>query len=105
MIRIIFIFIKHWHLLCFSTPDFFLSFITFLSKANWYYISVIYSLLLSLCEQTERVADIMENLAPLYRRHYSSNLLTHMRNKHVEPTEPRPLIQHLVRKSKIFDFS
>ncbi|XP_050926722.1 protein Niban 1 isoform X2 [Lates calcarifer] len=44
---------------------------------------------------SERVADIMENLAPLYRRHYSSNLLTHMRNKHVEPTEPRPLIQHL----------
>ncbi|XP_022611517.1 protein Niban-like [Seriola dumerili] len=43
---------------------------------------------------SERIADMMENLAPLYRRHYGSNLLTHMRNKHMEPTEPRPLIQH-----------
>nr|XP_046263473.1 protein Niban 1-like isoform X2 [Scatophagus argus] len=43
---------------------------------------------------SELVVDIMETLAPLYRRHLSSNLLTHMRNKHMEPTEPRPLIQH-----------
>ncbi|XP_071360756.1 protein Niban 1-like [Trachinotus anak] len=43
---------------------------------------------------SEHIADMMENLAPLYRRHYSSNLLTHMRKKHVEPAEPRPLILH-----------
>lgn len=41
----------------------------------------------------------MEKLAPLYRRHLCSNLLTHMRNKHIEPTEPRPLIQSPVRIS------
>ncbi|XP_031145057.1 protein Niban 2-like isoform X5 [Sander lucioperca] len=43
---------------------------------------------------SEHIADIMETLAPLYRCHLSSNLLTHMRNKHMEPSEPRPLIQH-----------
>ncbi|XP_039663084.1 protein Niban 2-like isoform X2 [Perca fluviatilis] len=43
---------------------------------------------------SEHIADIMEMLAPLYRCHLSSNLLTHMRNKHMEPSEPRPLIQH-----------
>ncbi|XP_040892017.1 protein Niban 1-like isoform X2 [Toxotes jaculatrix] len=43
---------------------------------------------------SDHIAAIMENLAPLYRRQYSSSLLMHMRNKHVEPTEPRPLIQH-----------
>ncbi|CAK6968382.1 protein Niban 1-like isoform X1 [Scomber scombrus] len=42
---------------------------------------------------SEHIADIMEKLAPLYRHHLCSNLLTHMRNKHIEPTEPRPLIQ------------
>ncbi|XP_044045960.1 protein Niban 1-like isoform X2 [Siniperca chuatsi] len=49
---------------------------------------------LSFFERAEHIADIMETLAPLYRRHLSSNLLTHMRNKHMEPTESRPLIQH-----------
>ncbi|XP_026159610.1 uncharacterized protein LOC113128472 isoform X2 [Mastacembelus armatus] len=35
----------------------------------------------------------MEDFAPLYRRHYSSNLLTHTRNKHMDPSEHRPLFQ------------
>ncbi|XP_051241069.1 protein Niban 1-like [Dicentrarchus labrax] len=43
---------------------------------------------------SEHIADIMESLAPLCRHHLSSNLLTQMRNKHMEPTEPRPLTQH-----------
>ncbi|XP_047435065.1 protein Niban 2-like [Mugil cephalus] len=43
---------------------------------------------------SEHIADTLENLTPLYQHHYCSNLLTHLRNKHTEPIEPRPLIQH-----------
>ncbi|KAM4603308.1 protein Niban 1-like [Polymixia lowei] len=41
---------------------------------------------------TEHIAGIVEDLAPLYQRHYSSNLLGRLRNKHIEPAAPRPLI-------------
>ncbi|XP_037830770.1 protein Niban 1 isoform X2 [Kryptolebias marmoratus] len=43
---------------------------------------------------SECVADILDDLTPLYKHHYCSHLLTHLRRKHTEPTEPRPHIQH-----------